>query len=452
MSRKHGAAVVTVVAVAGMLLGVAPARAAGTVVFTGGGWGHGLGMSQYGALGRAQAGWSASEILKHYYSGTRVGRFQSPAQVRVGLQQHRAGFEMTSVATRAGGGEVVLKVLGRSWEIARAGAGASWEVRGTRTGRMRVLLDGARVRRRGRSAFGGLTRPLVALYQRRGTQLRVADGDADRGYRHGRMILGTYATATCNDRPCLRLVLSISLQKYLLGLGEVPLWWPLEALKAQVIAARTYAVRTIGLSGQRRLPCDCALADDATDQVYAGDDKRAASGAYWAQWVEAVRATDERVITYDGAPIQAFYSSSSGGHTENNENVWGGAAIPYLRGVPDGFDDNAANPNHTWEESMAWEEVSSRLDAAFGTGELDSFRVVKPLGVSGRVTVVKSASQGGVEIVGSARTVRASGLSVQRALGLKDTLFRIDVRPSAPEVFGAAERVREIPSLWMSQP
>ncbi len=134
------------------------------------------------------------------------------------------------------------------------------------------------------------------------------------------------------------------------------------------------------------------------------------------------------MILHRGTPIQALYSSSSGGHTENNENVWGGTPLPYLRGVPDAPDDVDANPNHTWKFSMSWKDFENKLQRSYKFGKLKGFKLVKPFGVSGRVTVVKSNNSGGVKIVGSSDTVRTSGWSIRSALSLKDTLFRVAIR------------------------
>jgi len=137
------------------------------------------------------------------------------------------------------------------------------------------------------------------------------------------------------------------------------------------------------------------------------------------------------VVLHNGNPIQALYSSSSGGHTEHNENVWGDGTsatrIAYLRGVPDAADDNAANPNHTWRVRMSWREFSRKLNAAFNTGRLRRFVVVKPRGVSRRVTVVHPDNSGGVRVRGVERTVRADGWEIRSALSLKDTLFWVKV-------------------------
>ena len=141
----------------------------------------------------------------------------------------------------------------------------------------------------------------------------------------------------------MRLVLTVDPQHYLYGLGEVPSSWPVSALKTQAIAARTYAFRP---PAQHRAVCDCALYASSYDQVYAGWDKE--GGVDGDRWVAAVNQTDGQVVLNGGTTIQAFYMSSSGGYTENNENVWGGTPIDYLRGVCDPGDYTSANPNATW--------------------------------------------------------------------------------------------------------
>jgi SpoIID/LytB domain protein len=300
---------------------------------------------------------------------------------------------------------------------------------------MRLYRNGNRVRRDGRSVFGGPSTPLVAVYERFGSKLHISE--KGNSYAYGRMLFGTYSTPRCGRDFCLRLVLQLPMQKYLYGLGEVPSSWPQATLRAQAIAGRTYAFEKIRRSGQHRYPCNCAVYDSTLDQAYIGDAKRTGSGVYWDDWKRAVDGTRNRVVLFRGNPIQALYSSSSGGHTENNENVWGGAPIRYLRGVRDRPDRVSANPNHTWSLSMRWRTFENKLQAAYGIGRLRAFRLLRPFGVSGRVTIVKPDNTGGVRIRGSRRTVRVSGWSVRSALGLKDTLFRVEIVRSAGTSSGA---------------
>lgn len=428
--RGRAGARASALVLASLLLLQAPALATTSVRITGGGYGHGIGMSQYGAYGRALKGRSATQILEHYYTGARVTPRAMPEEIRVGLLQGRSSVTATSPARVRGGGKVAFRVSGADEPLA-TGTGVTWRVEPAADGRMRLYRDGVRVTKDGRSAFGRPSAPLQATYRSFGSMLRIAE--KGRSYAYGRMVFDSYAGCAAY---CLRVVAAMPMQKYLYGLGEVPSSWPRAALETQAIAGRTYAYEKVLRLGQQRSPCDCAVYDSTYDQAYIGDSKRTDSGSYWDDWKGAVDATDALVVTYGGQPIQALYSSSSGGYTEHNENVWGGSPIPYLRGVPDEADAVTANPSHRWSISLTWAELSSKLDAYYGTGTLKRFTLLEPFGVSGRVTVVRGDG-GGAKIVGSARTVRASGWSLRSALGLRDSLFRIQVTTSSGATSGS---------------
>lgn len=413
----------------------APAHAQTTVVIRGGGWGHGIGMSQYGAYGRALNGRSAPEILEHYYSGAQVQGAPMPRRIRVGLLQHRNSISASSQPPLGDSrGRVVFKVEGASGPLASGSTGSAWRVEASSTGGMRLYKNGQQVKRDGKRVFGDETHPLLLVFERYGSLVRVTE--KSNNYAFGRMEFGVFSSNSCDPGYCLRLVLNIGMQKYLYGLGEVPSSWPGAVLRSQAIAGRTYAYEKTLRLGQHRYPCDCAVYDSTIDQAYDGDGKRVNSGEWWDDWKAAVDDTKGQVILHGAAPIQALYSSSSGGHTENNENVWGGTPLPYLRGVSDKPDAVDANPNHKWEVSMTWSQFESRLQNAFGMGSLKDFGVVAPRGVSGRVTVYdETDNSGGARIVGSSKTVRADGWDVRNALGLKDTLFRVEVQHAVAPLF-----------------
>jgi SpoIID/LytB domain protein len=433
-----------VLAVLGAVMVPTAARAERTVTITGGDWGHGIGMSQYGAYDRAVNGRSAAEILEHYYSGSQVGTKKMP-KVRVGLLQERSSIALTSSPHLGGSGDVVWKIAGEKGQLATGGASADWRVEPSATGGMRLYKNGEQVRRDGTGVFGGPQKPLVLVYERHGSLIDVTDKTYN--YALGKLEVGSYSTDRCDPGYCLRLVLQISMQKYLYGLGEVPSSWPAGVLRTQAIAGRTYAFEKWTRSGSHRYPCDCTVYDSTLDQAYAGDGKRTGSGSYWDDWQAAVDDTKDQVITYNGSPIQALYSSSSGGHTENNENVWGGTPLPYLRGVPDKPDAVSANPNHEWTPvKMSFGEFENKLQSAYGIGTLKQFSLEKPFGVSGRVTVVNDNGSGGVKIVGSNKTVRTSGWAFRTAFGstvLKDTLFRIDISYAVGDQFGRHASIAE---------
>lgn len=411
------------------LLPAAPALAERTVTITGGGWGHGIGMSQYGTLGRAQRGDSHQQILEHYYTGAKVTTVDIPGHIRVGLLQGRSAISVTTEPHRDGGGKAVFKVQGRKGVIAEGGAGTTFKVEASSTGGMRLFENGDRVKHEGRSVFGDPSHRLLLVYQPHGTRIDPADKSND--YALGRVEFGTYKTDGCSAGYCARMVVRLSMQNYLYGLGEVPASWPHAALRVQAVAARTYAYDKLKrYPNQDRYPCDCAVFDSTYDQVYSGDGKRIGSGQWWDDWQGAVNDTKGQVVLYAGEPINALYSSSSGGHTENNENVWSGSTpLPYLRGVPDKPDSVDSNPNHTWEpKTMSWAAFGDKLDDIYGIGDLEEFEIVGPRGVSGRVTPVNDATnRGGVRIRGSNKTVRVDGWDFRVDFGLLDTLFYVKV-------------------------
>src|SRR5207245_2907895 len=101
------------------------------------------------------------------------------------------------------------------------------------------------------------------------------------------------------------------------------------------------------------------------DQVYLGWDKEVAVDG--GRWVTAVNATSGKVVLFHGKPVQANYTASSGGFTEDNENVWPGAALPYLRGVCDPGDYTTANPSRVWTETFTGKAMGRDLAQATGT-------------------------------------------------------------------------------------
>ena len=400
----------------------APAQAKTRVIIKGGGWGHGIGMSQYGAYGRALRGDSAEQILEHYYSGSSLSK-RDQSQIRVGLLQGQTVVNVTPKKFSADGGLMVFKEEGVPGRLTKGRPGDSFRIEPSGTGGMRVYKNGDRVKRNGRAVFGSAQTDILVRYEKQGTLAHVDDKNTS--YAYGRLEFSTYQSSSCGSGFCLRLVVQLSMQKYLYGLGEVPSSWPQASLRSQAIAGRTYAFEKIKRLGQNRSPCACAVYDSVIDQAYIGDSKRTGSGSYWDDWKEAVNQTKDQVILYQGDPIQALYSSSSGGHTEHNENVWGGTPLPYLRGVSDGPDDVDANPNHSWRVTMTWSELENKIQNAYSIGELERFKLMDPFGVSGRVTVVKSNDRGGVKIVGSRDTLRKDGWDIRSVLALKDTLFKV---------------------------
>ncbi len=149
----------------------------------------------------------------------------------------------------------------------------------------------------------------------------------------------------------LLVVDEIPLEQYLVGLinSEISSTWPMEAIKAQAVVARTYAVA----KREERRTAPYHLEASVMDQAYDGsglEDSRAARGVY---------ETAGQILTYHGAPIQAFYHASCGGKTEDAANVWGGVSPPYLKGVDCQYCASATSS--TWEQVLPLSKIESVL-------------------------------------------------------------------------------------------
>ena len=409
-----------VVVVALMLSVLSPAtgKAADTFTFYGSGWGHGLGLPQWGAYSLALKGWSQQKILKHFYKGTTVGGApSSPSKLRIGLVQDKRGIHVTSTK-----GSVSLRLGSTKGKLIGGRAikqGKTWRVIVDKSGKYRVLDEA------GKSVgdcptckghlWGGLKTKIYAVYSSSG---RARVSEAGHTYNRGYIEFNLYATKACSKVPyCERLIAILNPQSYLFGLAEVPSGWPMRALQVQAVAARTYAFEKVARLGQHRPACNCGLYDDTRDQVYAGWDKE--GGAQGDRWVAAVTDTKGSVVLYKGAPIQAYYHSASGGFTENNEFVWGGTPIPYLRGVCDPGDYSKSNPNTVWTVGpLSDDAVTKKLKPYTGNiGTITKF--ANPIrGVSGRIVTVT--------VVGTSGQEDISGTSLRRGLGLKDSLVWIN--------------------------
>jgi stage II sporulation protein D len=198
----------------------------------------------------------------------------------------------------------------------------------------------------------------------------------------------------------------------------MPSSWPLEALKVQAVAARTYALATRKTSG---------LFDqypDTRSQVYRGvTGESIRSDA-------AVRATAGQIVTYNGVPAVTYYFSTSGGETENIEFSFVGAlSKPWLVGVPDPYDTRS--PYHRWQVKTS----ATALDNALGApGKFKSVKVLKR-GVSPRVVRAR--------VIGTRGSRTLSGPTIRTALGLRDTWFTF-VRVASSARYARSAR----PASW----
>jgi len=160
----------------------------------------------------------------------------------------------------------------------------------------------------------------------------------------------------------LDIINTLSLDDYVAGIQEVPPSWPMEALKAQAVAARTYALWELESGHWQRYGYDVCATTDC--QVYNGlSATQARNGRRWAQ---AVHATAGQVLLYQGKPALTRYHSSDGGLTRDNATVFpSDGARPYLRPIDDPYD--RASPLHTWLARFTSAQIQQILHDAIGT-------------------------------------------------------------------------------------
>lgn len=214
----------------------------------------------------------------------------------------------------------------------------------------------------------------------------------------------------------LQVVNELSMEDYIKGVlpAEMSPAWPNEALKAQAVAARTFALYTKKQGQHRGSGYD--LCDSTHCQVYEGvsGEDEATNGV--------VDATAGLVMEYQGKVIYAPFHASSGGATENSEDVWGNR-LPYLRSVAD---DDSKSPYHNWTVRFTVEQVQKKLQAASkGVGKLQSI-TMEPLSTSGSVTArTPSGKVYGTRFVGSSGTITLTGEQMRSIFGLKSAMFTV---------------------------
>jgi stage II sporulation protein D len=334
----------------------------------GAGFGHGVGMSQYGAYGYAKNGFTYDAILAHYYTGITLGTTASRT-VRVLLRPYVPSVSFRGASSACG------KNLspGTSYVAKRKGSG--------------VVL---------RTNGGGAVASCGALLSATGAPTVTVAGKGS--YR------GALEVRAAKVPGKVSAINAVELEDYVRGVvsKESPASWPPEALKAQAVAARSYAIA----SPVRGAGFD--QYDDTRSQVYGG------AGAETAKTDQAVAATALQVVMYQGRVAQTFFFSTSGGHTENNENSslgFGQPPVPYLRGVDDPYEASAGSPYEHWTRRFS----ASKMQGALGSlvrGKLRNI-VVTQRGVSPRIVHAN--------LVGSSGTTTVTGPDLRDALGLPDT-------------------------------
>jgi stage II sporulation protein D len=346
-------------AAAAILVPADPAGAK-TWVVKGAGYGHGVGMSAWGAYGYGKHDWGYKRIIGHYYRRVRVQKDRGRARVRVLL------------ATRSGD----------------------------------VRFDGAK-----RACGRDLKPAKTYRAQRRGAKVRLLSGGGKRMAGCGKRLhaksagtidihgVGRYRgalEAVPGDSGGLLVVNRLDVEDYVRGSlpGEIPPDWPKETLKAFAIAIRSIALSTdVGGSA-------FDIYADTRTQVYGGVELES------KRTNQAAKATRHEVVTYRGEVIQATYFSASGGRTESR--FLGGPKVPYYESVKDPYD--YYSPQHRWKFRFSQREMDARL-GPYVDGRLRRIKVLKR-GDSPRIDTAR--------LVGSRGSTKVRGDTLQVALGLYD--------------------------------
>jgi len=352
------------------LVAVPSAAASPIFVVTGHGWGHGIGMAQYGAQGYASKGNKTYDwILAHYYPGTKLG--PSPvASVRVLVADGRTRLTIGSAAAFK-----AKDANGKTLQIPKGsvtfGPGLHVTVNGTE------------------HALAGPVRFT------RGTRNLTVGGKAYRG---------AFVVRSSGGR--LSVVNEVGLDQYVYGVvpNEMPSSWAPEALKAQAVAARSYGLASRSTGGT------FDLYPDTRSQVYGGvssEDPRTTA---------AVDATAGQVLTYAGKVISAYFHSTSGGRTAFVQDIWGGSPAPYLVSVADPYD--SISPYHNWGPfRYTARELKGHLGGSAPRGSL----------LDALVTRNSSLRVKSVKFIGGSGSSTVSGSLMQSRLGLRSTWFSIGV-------------------------
>jgi SpoIID/LytB domain protein len=331
------------VALLGALAFASSAPAATIFVIRGQGWGHGVGLSQWGSYGLARGyavdhHYAWREIIAHYFHNTTIG--ERSRSVSVFLSGGRQSVTIGPAFNVAAGSRSVNH-------------GGDATVSRTSTGRIAV------------SGISGSFRS-PAVFSPTGSVLHLNG----RHFR-GNLVVSVSAGA-------LRIVNRLGIDAYVRGVvtNESPAWWgdegAQEALNAQAVAARSYALYTMNNGGGK---CGGDLCPSTVDQVYNGYDSETANGR------EAVTATRAKVVLYGGSVAQTFFSSSNGGVQAASVDTWGGDR-DYLESTADPADMNPSNPYRFWRLLLTPGELANRLGTRRPGDAVVSSRV------SGRVNAI----------------------------------------------------------------
>jgi SpoIID/LytB domain protein len=364
-----------------------PVPASGTYTVRGHGYGHGRGMSQYGANGAALDGLTHEQILKFYYPGTSLDTARRKIRVLI------TGDTTSDLVVDARRG-LALRDLGAAttYDLPRDLGASRWRVSvdGQNRNVVAYFADGA-----WRSWKPGGAAALEGAGEfRAGGPITLVTPSGEVRYR------GSLRAAQPSGSTDRNTVNVVSLDDYVQGVvpSEMPASWEPEAVQSQAVAARTYGAYQRAQHGDWSYD----ICDTTSCQVYRGVSGEHELGN------AAVRATSRQILTYDGSPAFTEFSASSGGWTAAGD-------VDYLTAKKDPYDDWSGNYVHDWSVKVSAASIAKAFPAV---GKLRSIKVTSRDGNGewqGRVLAMS--------LVGSKATVKISGDDFRWKFGLRSTWF-----------------------------
>jgi SpoIID/LytB domain protein len=420
--RRATRSVLLLATVVAVVLSAWPVFAADEdVAFEGAGWGHGVGMSQWGAYAQSTAGRSYQQILAFYYVGTSIENYDaiSPGHpnLKVNLEGDRTDLMLRVLktgsaaqvpATVSRGSDVIALTSNQSVRLVWAGPNqCTFEFREGSNVATAPFATWAAGSCLANIAWDGDSDAPTTMIEIAGCFLYDWNSGSSRACRYSRGSLQTIDNTGRDSDPGVDLVLDIDIDAYVLGISEVSYFWPTEALKAQAVAARSYAAEAIDRLNPAPRACACDVLDTAGDQRYVG------FGHGIQKWIDAVNATDNQVLTHPAAPrngiVSTFYSSSNGGASEARHEKWGGSPTPWLPSVPDPWSLQPPNPRASWKITVNPATLAAKVWGA-NPPALASVRVTQRNTSGSAKTVEFRAANGAVATRSSAWVTSAAGL------------------------------------------
>jgi stage II sporulation protein D len=358
----------------------------GSFTIRGAGWGHGWGMSQYGVYGAAQKGLSWRQILAFYYRGTELETMPSGTKIKVWITADNDNSLRVLPAT----GLTVSDTSGHHYVVPAGAKYAAW----------RISRSGEGYRLSYRTSNGS--------YVTKSTGLSTGTWSFSTPSKIVKVVLPHGTVRPYRGSLALikwgsgggRTINKVLLEDYVKGViqAEMPTSWAVDAVRAQAVAARSYALRLKDFGRYTRFD----ICDTTACQVYGGVRLETAAGN------AAVKATAGKVVTYRGAVALTQYSSSNGGWSAQGD-------YPYLAAHRDPYD--GVIKSQAWTRMISTSSIS-RVWPSVGT--VKQLQITSRDGAGawgGRVKTIK--------IIGSVRSTTVSGTTFQHMFGMRSSLYMI---------------------------